>query len=112
MLPLSSSPTTNTPAPTPAPRSPSPPEAAVYGLYIYAWQIGCKGSCCPMAVGWALIDMYEEMQRQVRGSTLIAPAADPTPKKKVLNPCPKCGDELTFQGGCNICKSCGWTKCE
>ncbi|WP_400209570.1 hypothetical protein [Methanomethylophilus alvi] len=96
MLPLSSSPTTNTPAPTPAPRSPSPPEAAVYGLYIYAWQIGCKGSCCPMAVGWAL----------------IAPAADPTPKKKVLNPCPKCGDELTFQGGCNICKSCGWTKCE
>ena len=71
-----------------------------------------KGSCCPMAVGWALIDMYEEMQRQVKGSTLIAPAADPTPKKKVLNPCPKCGDELTFQGGCNICKSCGWTKCE
>ena len=56
--------------------------------------------------------MYEEMQRQVKGSTLIAPAADPTPKKKVLNPCPKCGDELTFQGGCNICKSCGWTKCE
>ncbi len=71
-----------------------------------------KGSCCPMAVGWALSDMYEEMKTQIKTSSLVAPPAAPKKKKKVLNPCPKCGDELTFQGGCNICKSCGWTKCE
>ncbi|MFA7063288.1 MAG: ribonucleoside-diphosphate reductase, adenosylcobalamin-dependent, partial [Methanomethylophilus sp.] len=71
-----------------------------------------KGSCCPMAVGWALLDMYDEMQRQVKGATLIAPAAEPEPKKKIINPCPKCGDELTFQGGCNVCRTCGWTRCE
>jgi len=71
-----------------------------------------KGSCCPMAVGWALLDMYDEMQRQVKGATLIAPTTEPQLPKKVVNPCPKCGDELSFQGGCNVCRSCGWTRCE
>ena len=71
-----------------------------------------KGSCCPMAVGWALIDMHDEMMRQVKSSNLIAPPKEIGPKKIVINPCPKCGDELTFQGGCNVCRSCGWTKCE
>ena len=71
-----------------------------------------KGSCCPMAVGWALIDMHDEMMRQVKSSNLVAPPKEEEPKKTVINPCPKCGDELTFQGGCNVCKSCGWTKCD
>ncbi|MBE6526903.1 MAG: adenosylcobalamin-dependent ribonucleoside-diphosphate reductase [Thermoplasmata archaeon] len=71
-----------------------------------------KGSCCPMAVGWALIDMHDEMMRQVKSSNLVAPPKEAEPKKTVINPCPKCGDELTFQGGCNVCKSCGWTKCD
>ena len=71
-----------------------------------------KGSCCPMAVGWALIDMHDEMLRQVKASNLVAPPKEEEPKKTVINPCPKCGDELTFQGGCNVCKSCGWTKCD
>ena len=72
-----------------------------------------KGSCCPMAVGWALIDMHDEMMRQVKSSNLIAPPKEEDgPKKEAVNPCPKCGDELTFQGGCNVCRSCGWTKCE
>ncbi|MCL2032590.1 MAG: adenosylcobalamin-dependent ribonucleoside-diphosphate reductase [Methanomassiliicoccaceae archaeon] len=72
-----------------------------------------KGSCCPMSVGWALLDMHAEMQREVSGTTFEAEkernAAD---SKKTANPCPKCGDELQFQGGCNICKTCGWTKCD
>ena len=25
--------------------------------------------------------------------------------------CPECGAELNFTGGCNICPSCGWSKC-
>jgi len=68
-----------------------------------------KGSCCPMAVGWALLDMYQEMQREVNGITFEPKKEE---NKKIVNPCPKCGEELQFQGGCNICKACGWTKCD
>lgn len=25
--------------------------------------------------------------------------------------CPSCGESLTFQGGCNVCQNCGWSKC-
>lgn len=25
--------------------------------------------------------------------------------------CPECGAELNFTGGCNVCSSCGWSKC-
>lgn len=74
-----------------------------------------KGSCCPMAVGWALIDMHNEMLRQIKASNFTAaPAEEPDDgkKKKAVNPCPECGEELTFEGGCNICKSCGYTKCD
>ncbi|MBE6528415.1 MAG: adenosylcobalamin-dependent ribonucleoside-diphosphate reductase [Thermoplasmata archaeon] len=67
------------------------------------------GSCCPMAVGWALTDMYKEMQAQVKGVKTEEPEEQ---KREIINPCPKCGAELEFQGGCNVCKSCGWTKCE
>ncbi|MDR1690963.1 MAG: adenosylcobalamin-dependent ribonucleoside-diphosphate reductase [Candidatus Methanoplasma sp.] len=72
-----------------------------------------KGSCCPMAVGWALLSMHAEMQREVKGITFEAEEEEKEAQKKIpVNPCPKCGDELQFQGGCNICKSCGWTKCD
>ena len=68
------------------------------------------GSCCPMAVGWALRDMYDEMQSQLKG---IPEAKEPeAPSRTIKNPCPKCGAELEFQGGCNTCKSCGWSKCD
>ncbi len=67
------------------------------------------GSCCPMAVGWALTDMYKEMQAQLKGVKNEEPEET---KREIINPCPKCGAELEFQGGCNVCKSCGWTKCE
>ena len=26
--------------------------------------------------------------------------------------CPECGEPLVFEGGCNICKACGWSKCD
>ena len=26
--------------------------------------------------------------------------------------CPECGTPLTFEGGCNTCKVCGWSKCD
>ena len=26
--------------------------------------------------------------------------------------CPKCGEPLINEGGCNICKNCGWSRCD
>ena len=26
--------------------------------------------------------------------------------------CPECGEILVFEGGCNVCKACGWSKCD
>jgi ribonucleoside-diphosphate reductase alpha chain len=25
--------------------------------------------------------------------------------------CPECGEELRFEGGCNSCPNCGYSKC-
>lgn len=84
-----------------------------------------KGSCCPVAVGNALLEMYEEMKIEVSDDVTITDNAHETKKliinnsdsKKTVssNPsakCPECGGELIFQGGCCQCNDCGWTKCE
>jgi len=87
-----------------------------------------RGACCPMAVGNALLDMYNEVQADLQrripasesaqaGCESSAAALEKLPlpavvgdvRSKVL--CPECGEPLTFEGGCNICKNCGWSKC-
>lgn len=81
-----------------------------------------KGSCCPMAVGNALRDMYREIH-----SGFVAGPATVTIKEEVKEHsyiesldimedknethCPECGTPLVFEGGCNICKNCGWSRC-
>jgi ribonucleoside-diphosphate reductase alpha chain len=72
-----------------------------------------KGSCCPVAIGNALLDMYKAMQKEVEreDDEEIDSSSENYKKKEVVNPCPQCGEELSFEGGCNICKSCGWSKC-
>jgi ribonucleoside-diphosphate reductase alpha chain len=61
------------------------------------------GSCCPIAVGKALKEMHNEL---LGNTTVNKPINTNAPK------CPKCGAEIIHEGGCNICKNCGWTKCE
>ena len=72
-----------------------------------------KGSCCPVAIGNALLDMYECMQKDigVDDDMECIPTNDKHIERKIINPCPQCGEELSFEGGCNICKACGWSKC-
>lgn len=74
-----------------------------------------KGSSCPIAIGNALLEMYEEMMDEVGFSDIeekelevITPKIVPVSKAK----CPQCGGELVFEGGCNTCKNCGWSKCD
>lgn len=83
-----------------------------------------KGACCPMAVGNALMEMWKEMKERIeKGNSIIAlansnsqiPISESIPSS---NPeadngakCPECGSELIQEGGCVICKSCGWSRC-
>lgn len=76
-----------------------------------------KGSCCPVAIGNALIEMYKEMQNEISDDDDEFEIADkPIPKKNISKQttakCPQCGGELVFEGGCNTCKNCGWSKCD
>lgn len=71
-----------------------------------------KGSCCPVAIGNALRDMYEVMQKEVASCDCDdEQMGEDKVQIKIVNPCPQCGEELSFEGGCNICKACGWSKC-
>lgn len=35
-----------------------------------------------------------------------------TKQPKNKNACPECGESLVAEGGCNICKNCGYSKCD
>lgn len=83
-----------------------------------------KGACCPMAVGNALMEMWKEMKERIeKGNSIIALADSnsqipSSESRSSFNPeadngakCPECGSELIQEGGCVICKSCGWSKC-
>lgn len=71
-----------------------------------------KGSCCAMAVGNALVEMYEEMQNDIdiECEAEIEEMYPPKDVDKALI-CPECGAEMTHEGGCDICKSCGYSHC-
>ena len=68
------------------------------------------------------MDMYKELQNE-----LFEDVDDKTVKKtEVIKqekrtkttdevksvPCPECGSPLVFEGGCNSCKNCGFSKCD
>lgn len=78
-----------------------------------------KGSSCPVAIGNALLEMYEEFKseiepddeeiqtREIRNTSVKINEDSITTKIK----CPECGGDLIFEGGCNTCKDCGYSKC-
>lgn len=72
-----------------------------------------KGSCCPVAIGNALLQMYEEMQKEINEDEFMDELQESADKRKIPNnPCPTCGEELVYEGGCNTCKACGYSKCD
>lgn len=80
-----------------------------------------KGSSCPSAIGFALLDMYQEIKRdyiceedELEDIKVIRKEIKPIEIKsndKKYN-CPECKEELLFEGGCIQCRSCGWSKCD
>jgi len=92
-----------------------------------------KGTSCPSAIGWALKDLNDKIQTNYTmsddlyyGAYEEMPAEEtpteweddePQVEHKVAKPvhkalCPECAEELIFESGCNVCKNCGWSKCD
>lgn len=77
-----------------------------------------KGNSCPVAVGHALIAMYEEMKRdlyvdekeEIQEEKTIQAKRFNVKKNKMV--CPECGEPLIAIGGCVQCNSCSYSKCE
>jgi len=85
------------------------------------------GACCPIAIGKALMEMWQEFQEERGINPLvdepseakqgaIAPSdtreeAIPTEPQTDTPKCPQCGAEIVFEEGCLNCKNCGWSKC-
>lgn len=75
-----------------------------------------KGSCCPMAVGNALMDMWAEMKQEVSCAEEFPDSESESspPEEQSEKPseqCPECKSPLVHEGGCDVCKNCGWSKC-
>lgn len=94
-----------------------------------------KGSSCPSAIGYALEDLYSKIKERCFADfdlensyaeplTVSSPAIKEEDKivknsadSQMISEnsdciCPECGEPLVFEGGCNVCKSCGYSKCD
>ena len=83
------------------------------------------GSSCPVAIGKALKDMWEEMQDEIADEIVFGDDKSVSSKSQNMmqnepttlvsqgniERCPECGEPLQHEGGCDICKNCGYSHC-
>lgn len=72
------------------------------------------GSCCPSAIGNALIDMSEEMKTMLKNGKNNINKKE-TEFKNIgckIVVCENCGKPIKHKGGCIECENCGWSKCD
>ena len=85
------------------------------------------GTSCPSAIGYAIEDLCEKINNRLFDTEELVDDEDmPTlwyedwykdSNSEIEDlhskpTCPECGEPIVFEGGCNICKSCGWSKCD
>ena len=84
------------------------------------------GTSCPSAIGYAIEDLCEKINNRLFDTEELANEDESTlwyedwyedsdSEIEDLHSkptCPECGEPIVFEGGCNICKSCGWSKCD
>lgn len=65
--------------------------------------------------GMSCPDIMARVINEFKNSTLLAQKSVPVKEEDVENDsnkkCPDCGEEIVNEGGCVVCKSCGYSKC-
>lgn len=69
------------------------------------------GTSCPSAIGLALKDLKNKIADLTFDDSTADNEVKEKPVPKNTAKCPECGEDIVFEGGCNVCKSCGWSKC-
>lgn len=91
-------------------------------------QKGLKVLSCPDAIGRAIEKVYKMIQgqeairptvdfdaddesRECTGNCQVCPSRSSCGDAQVDSPCPECGSPMEHEGGCVICRACGYSKC-
>lgn len=71
------------------------------------------GKSCASAIANVLKEISSHMQKPTREQAKTIQKA-PTSSSSENSPhrCPECGAELVEEGGCNVCKMCGFSNCD
>jgi ribonucleoside-diphosphate reductase alpha chain len=70
------------------------------------------GLSCGDAVAKAIESEYKNNGNKVNTVKPEEKKQEENPNSKEYAICPECGEKgLVFEGGCNTCKVCGWSKC-
>ena len=89
------------------------------------------GTSCPSAIGYAIeelcnkindrlfdgVDVDDDLLWDDSDHNMMIESWYEESKSEIEDlttkpTCPECGEPLVFEGGCNICKACGWSKCD
>ena len=70
------------------------------------------GMSCGDVVAKTIQEEYERFHKKQPKKTVSKKAKDITFHEPNKNACPECGNVLNNEGGCVICKNCGYSKCD
>jgi ribonucleoside-diphosphate reductase alpha chain len=74
-----------------------------------AWNHGDKVFSCADAIGQALRRYLET--RSERDTETLDLFTEDAPVNRLAGMCMECGSELEFEGGCSVCRACGYSRC-
>jgi ribonucleoside-diphosphate reductase alpha chain len=81
-------------------------------------QQGMKVTSCPDAIARVIekvVKMQEEIQNGSNGKKVINELVKTSEEKEFVPGrtkfCPECGKQVIHEGGCVICRNCGYSKC-
>ncbi|MDD2362736.1 MAG: vitamin B12-dependent ribonucleotide reductase, partial [Oscillospiraceae bacterium] len=80
-------------------------------------QKGMKCTSCPDAIARVIEKVVESNGFKESGVHCIDKTDDSTAKKQApfiaahIRVCPECGEKVEHEGGCVICRNCGYSKC-